>query len=109
MEGEILSALQFDLVFTSCLFYLDCWKDVSNIDKKVYNLTWFIIEKVQLYSQFSKFNKSTVTACALVIANYMWNGELTILSELLENFKCQIDEFKSCLQFICGLINDDKL
>jgi len=67
MEGLILSALDFDLTFTSAYRFLERYAYLCNFDTKSFNLAKYLLELAFIEYKMIKYPPSLLACCALYL------------------------------------------
>ena len=68
MESSMLRSLDFDITFPTQWSFLEMFAKKLNIDKKTFNLAWFLMELSLINYKILKFKMSEIAASALLIA-----------------------------------------
>lgn len=69
MEGNILSALQFNLTFTSSLRFLERYSHLNNYDQKSFLMARYLIEMCLIEYKMLSYNPSLIACSAIYLVN----------------------------------------
>ena len=68
MESKMLNSLNFDITFPTQCSFLEMFGKKLNLDKKTFNLAWFLMELSLIHYKMLKFKMSQIAASAILIA-----------------------------------------
>ena len=68
MEYKILTSLNFDINFPTQWSFFEIFIKKLNINKKTFNLAWFLMELSLIYYKMLKFKYSQIAVSAIMIA-----------------------------------------
>lgn len=106
MEGQILEALNFNLVTVSPLQFLEYYgQKLARLDEKNYNLCNYLVEMALLEYKMLKYTPSIIACAAIYLVHKIrkntqpWSEEQMVLST-----KYQELDVRPCAKELCALL-----
>lgn len=105
MEGNILSALEFNLTFNSSLNFFERYANVANLEDKMQFLGKYLIELCLIEYKMIKYSPSLIASSALYLINKM--QKLDGWSDIMEQCTRHSEiELKLCSKELYALLQN---
>lgn len=105
MEGSILSALDFNLTFTSSFRFLERYAFLSNFDEKMVMLARFLLELSLVEYKMLRYSPSNLASSAIYLVKKIKKLE-GWSNVLIRNTKYQEKEVRQCAKDFCLLLQN---
>lgn len=105
MEGNILSALDFNLTFTSSLRFMERYAHLCNFDEKTNFLTRYLLELSLIEYKMLRYSQSNIASSAIYLVKKIkkhdgWNNVL------IRNTKYNESEVRQCAKELCLILQN---